>query len=128
MSSPTHASGVCAAVLCLSLLGCDALSPDCISLGRFAVASTLRDAVTNAEVTSGALATLVGDSFADSVSVPPGQAHYGIGPEREGAMRLAIQAPGYQRWELTLVIRRSGPCEYLQTATIDALLLRGAGS
>ncbi|MDP1859271.1 MAG: hypothetical protein Q8K82_11390 [Gemmatimonadaceae bacterium] len=117
-----------AAALCICLLGCDSFSADCISIGRFAVAFTLRDAATNAEVTSGAVATLVGGAFADTVTVPPGQARYSIGPERDGSMRLAIRAPGYLRWEHALTIRRSGPCDYLQTTDLGIRLQRSAGS
>jgi len=117
-----------AAALCLSLLGCDALSADCISLGRPAVTFTLRDASTNAEVTLGGFATLVGETFADSVVIPSGESRYGMGIEREGAMQLAIQVLGYQRWERALVIERAGACDYLQTTTLEVRLRRGAGS
>jgi hypothetical protein len=124
----TSPSRFAAAALCLSLLGCDALFADCLSIGRPAVTFTLRDASTSAEVTLGGYATLVGATFADSVGIPPGEARYGIGMERDGAMQLAIQVPGYQRWERALVIEREGACDYLQTATLDVRLQRGAGS
>lgn len=123
-----HSSRVIAALSCLCLLGCDVLSGDCIDLGRFAIAFTLRDTMTNEEVTAGALATLQGHGFADTLSVPPGQSRYSIGPEREGVMLLVIQVPGYQQWTRTFTIGRSGPCDNLNTLTLDVRLQRSPGS
>lgn len=117
-----------AAALCIALVGCDVLSGDCVDLGRFAVDFTLRDASSNTLVTAGGLATLVGERFADSTTVPVGTSRSSIGPERDGAMRLAIQVPGYQRWERALVVERDGACDYLQTRTLEVRLQRGAGS
>jgi hypothetical protein len=108
--------------LSLSLSACSRLSADCIALGRPAITFTLRDAASNARLATGATVTLVGGVFADTVQVPPGQAASGIGLEREGAMQLAIDAPGFARWERALTVRRAGACDYLQTVDLNIRL------
>lgn len=113
-----------AALLSLNLAACDRFTGTCLSIGRPAVVFTLRDAASNNLVTSGATVTLVSGTFADTVQFPWGESAYGIGMEREGNMRFAVEARGYARWERTLTVRRAGACDYLQTVELDVRLQR----
>jgi hypothetical protein len=113
-----------AAALSLSLLACDRLSSDCVSIGRIAVAFTLRDSATNTAMTAGALVTLAGRTFTDSLILPPGESRSAIGPERDGPLLLTVQAPGFLRWERSLTIERSKHCSALQSVDLDVRLQR----
>ena len=118
----------CLVIMAIFALGCEGSSTGpgvtCPSIALPAITIIPIDASSGETVRSLGTATATEGSYVDTAqNGPPALTNFALAYERPGTYKLAVEIPGYVRWELSKVVVASGVCG-VSTIPIAAQLNR----
>lgn len=100
---------------------------DCSTLGVAGITATVVDARTNKAPSATASVQIEDGAFSEAYSAPIPQSdppRYSGAIERTGIYRLTVRAAGYKDFVVdSVVVTRSGRCQYLQGAQLTIPLI-----